>query len=265
MRTLLDALQEGRLVELPDSDKTKAIEFLALLIEAIPDIGTKTDLIKAVMDREAQFNTGLGRGVAVPHCRVGYDGELLSAVGWSPAGIDYGSADGKKVHLIVMYYVPDHTRNLYLKEISGLAKVLSQTDSIESLSQLTDIQTVRDYLLDWISQAMDAAVPDGKARMIQLDSRQAKLENIVTPVLSVVSPNVGRFIPFKLVNFGDHHLVLTADPHLADTLEHSDDFRRHLNAGGQFEAGGYQIAILAESEFSHSRKLIEAVAYKAQG
>ena len=64
MRSLLDALQEGRLVELPEVDKTKALEYLALLIEAIPDIGNRTDLVKAVNDRETQFNTGIGKGVA---------------------------------------------------------------------------------------------------------------------------------------------------------------------------------------------------------
>ena len=36
MRSLLDALQAGRLIELTDNHKTKALEYLAALIEAIP-------------------------------------------------------------------------------------------------------------------------------------------------------------------------------------------------------------------------------------
>jgi len=262
MRSLLDALQEGRLVELPDSNKDEALEILALLIEAIPDIGTKTDLVKAVRDREGQFNTGIGKGVAVPHCRVNYSGELLCAIGWSPGGIEYGSLDGKRVHLVVMYYVPDELRNMYLKEISGLAKVLEQDDSIESMSQLPDIQSVRNHLLDWVSQAINGAVPDAKARMIQLDVRQSILENTVPQTLAAVIENVARFIPFKLIQFGDHHLILTADKALVDTLEHSDDLKANLNAGADFDAGGYRIAVLSETDYSHSRKMVDAVAYK---
>ena len=46
MRSLLDALKEGRLVELPTGyDKKQALELLAHLIEAIPDIGNKDDLM----------------------------------------------------------------------------------------------------------------------------------------------------------------------------------------------------------------------------
>ena len=41
MRSLLDALQAGRLIELTDNHKTKALEYLAALIEAIPDIESK--------------------------------------------------------------------------------------------------------------------------------------------------------------------------------------------------------------------------------
>jgi len=121
MRSLLDALQEGRLIELPTSDKHKALELLAVLIEAVPGIA-KMDIVKGVLEREEQANTALGKGIACPHVRVRQDGELLCAVGWSRQGIDYGAPDGQPVHLVIMYYVPDSERNTYLKEVSGLAK-----------------------------------------------------------------------------------------------------------------------------------------------
>ena len=38
MKSLLHALNDGRLIELPDNDKTMALEYLAALLEAIPDI-----------------------------------------------------------------------------------------------------------------------------------------------------------------------------------------------------------------------------------
>ena len=38
MDTLLDALQEGRLIELPDNDKDDALRVLAHILEAIPSV-----------------------------------------------------------------------------------------------------------------------------------------------------------------------------------------------------------------------------------
>lgn len=264
MRSLLDALQEGRLVELPEVDKSEALEYLALLIEAIPDIGSRTDLVKAVNEREAQFNTGIGKGVAVPHCRTMDDGELLCAVGWSPKGIDYGSIDGKPVHLIVMYYVPDVQRNLYLKEISGLAKVLSGSDALEKFTQTDNLTDLREHLLDWVSQAIGEAVPDAKARMIKLEARQTSLETAARAVAEVpeVQVAVGRFVPFKAVCYGDHVLVLGADGGVVDTFEHDDGFKQAIRTEAEFQAEGYHVVRLSETSYAHGRSVVSAVAYK---
>jgi len=65
MKSLLNALQEGRLIELPDTGKDKALEYLALLIEAIPDIGTGVDLVEAVRVRSGPPTPAWpGRGVS---------------------------------------------------------------------------------------------------------------------------------------------------------------------------------------------------------
>lgn len=263
MRTILDALQEGRLIELPEVTKDEALEYLAHIIEAVPDIGNTTDLAKGVMDREAQFNTGIGKGVAVPHCRTNLNGELLCAVGWAPHGLDYGAIDGKPVHLLVMYYVPDAQRNLYLKEISSLAKVLNNSDTIETIMKFEHISTVREKLLDWVSLSISEAVPDAKARMIKLEARQATADTHGTlPAAVIAEDQISLFHPFKLVSFGDHILVLTSETALADTLEHDDTIRKHLHAGARCETAGWKVAVLSETVFSHGRKILDAVAYK---
>src|SRR5512137_227589 len=99
MRRLLNALQDGRLFELPEAGKERALEFLARILDANPDIEVGTDAIEAVKQREQECNTGIGLGVAVPHVRAKRDeGELFCAIGWSQPGIEYGAPDGKPVH-----------------------------------------------------------------------------------------------------------------------------------------------------------------------
>jgi nitrogen PTS system EIIA component len=268
MRSLLDALQEGRLVELPDNDKEKALEFLALLIEAVPDIGTKTDVVKGVIDREAEFNTGLGKGVACPHCRTPLNGELLCAVGWSPEGIENGAPDGKKVHLVVMYYVPDVQRNMYLKEVSGLAKAISGIDYIQTIADFHDIHTVRAKLLDWVSLAISSAVPDTKARMIKLEARAASLEAAAPEAAVTGSAGFGaaevRIIPFHLILWQGGTLVLSQDKTLTDSLERAADLKRFFVEAKEFEASGYRIAVLSQSVYPPDRIEYEAVAISAK-
>ena len=133
MKALLNALQEGRLVELPDNIKIDAIEFLGTLIEAIPEVSGEESVTEGALEREKLHNTGIGLGWACPHATTDTDRELLCAVGWSPQGIDYGAPDGKPVHLMVMYFVPDSQRNTYLKEISQLAKAIHQNADLQKL------------------------------------------------------------------------------------------------------------------------------------
>jgi PTS system nitrogen regulatory IIA component len=66
MKSLLDALQEGRLIELPETDKEKSLHYLGTLIEAIPDFRVKLDFNSVVAAREKAANTGIGAGVGLP-------------------------------------------------------------------------------------------------------------------------------------------------------------------------------------------------------
>src|ERR1700688_2193238 len=136
MRSLLDALQAGRLIELTDNHKTKSLEYLATLIEAIPDIGVEGGITEGVLVREHLHNTGIGKGWACPHARTPRGGELVCSVGWNPKGIDYGAPDGAPVHLLVMYFVPDAQKNAYLKEISSLAKAIQTQPALQDLKSM---------------------------------------------------------------------------------------------------------------------------------
>lgn len=73
MDTLLDALQEGRLFKLPENDKTHALQFLAHVIEAFPEIPPDIDIVGLVMKKEETVVTALGKGWACPHARVPFD------------------------------------------------------------------------------------------------------------------------------------------------------------------------------------------------
>lgn len=65
MDTILDALQEGRLFELPENDKTHALQFLAHIIEAFPQIPTGTDIVGNVMaGKPHQYGTGERLGLS---------------------------------------------------------------------------------------------------------------------------------------------------------------------------------------------------------
>src|SRR5271157_5648351 len=105
MRSILTALQDGRLFELPEgASKERVLGFLARILDANPNMESGLDAGEEVTAREKECNTGIGLGVAVPHVRGRREeGELFCAMGWSSLVIAYEAPDGNPVHLVVMY------------------------------------------------------------------------------------------------------------------------------------------------------------------
>jgi len=237
MDTLLDALQEGRLFELPENNKEHALQFLAHVIEAFPEIPVGTDVVGLVLKRELATNTALGKSWACPHARVSFDEDLKAVIGWSPAGIDYGAPDGKLIKLVVMYIVPENQRNHYLREISILAKALTAYPDLEKLPEAKDLNDIRNYLLDLIDTTKETAGPDARARMIRLQARPAPgaafsfrdLSNLIVEPLTLIA------VP------GMKYIALTNNPGLAEWLDSTSGLIEKLEIEGVFQNGGWRV------------------------
>ena len=236
MDTLLDALQEGRLIELPDNHKEDALRFLAHILEAIPSVPIGTDVVGLVMERERSISTALGKVWACPHARVPFEEDIVCVVGWSPTGIDYGAPDGMPVSVIAMYLVPSNQRNHYLREISLLAKALTAYPDLENLRSAKDLNDVRNYLLDLISSTKESVAPDARARMIHLQARPTvealpahDLSNlIVEPVSLVAGP-------------GLKPVVLTQNASLGEILDVAAGLIERIESDGVFQNGGWRV------------------------
>lgn len=265
MKTLLNALQEGRFVELPETNKDKALNYLANLIEAMPDISPGTDVAGAVLTREAQFNTAIGLGWACPHARTPHDGEVICAAGWSPAGIDYGAADHKPVSIVVMYYVPDSQKNIYLKEVSALVKVIQKKQGDQPVPHMQTLAEARNWILDLVSLSLENQVSDAKARMIHLEAKQAATSALgagAAPI-SVLDYSI---IPFSLVvSPGAKSVVLAQDPDAVTKLESAGDMETAVAKQTPFEHGGYKILIRAVTAYQPRRLLYDCLAIKVNG
>lgn len=255
MDSLLDALQEGRLIELPDNDKMDALQFLAHIIEAIPSLPAGTDVAGLILAKEQTSQTALGMGWACPDARMPFDEDLICVVGWSPQGINYGAPDGVPVSIIAMYLVPENQRNHYLREVSLLAKALAVYPGAEGLRKAKELNEIRDHLLDLITSTKETIGPDSRARMIRLQARPTlealpvgDLSNlIVEPVTLVGAPGV-------------KHLVLTQNAGLAQSLEAATGLLEKIEAEGVFQAGAWRVAKRGKVAYQNGRVAYDCLA-----
>ncbi len=255
MRSILNALQEGRLFELPEAGKAQALEFLARILDANPDVVVGTDALEEIKRRELECNTGIGQGVAVPHVRARREeGDLFCAIGWSAEGIDYGAADGEHVRLVVMYYIPGAQKGAYLKEVSSLVKAIKKTGGIEPIAQASNLSVVRNLLLDWVSEAVGETGPEAVARMIKLEVKQAQ----ALPAPAAVGRAALAFA--VLVIPPGNPVVLAQDADWVVALEKEGGLAQRLTNGGVFNAAGRRVFVTGASPYASGRVLYQCVA-----
>lgn len=258
MDTILDALQEGRLFELPENDKNHSLQFLAHIIEAFPQIPAGTDVVGSVMAREAVTNTALGKGWACPHARVDFEEDLMCVVGWSPTGISYGSPDGLPISIIAMYLVPSNQRNHYLREISVMAKVLKSSPGIDKLSSIRELNDVRNYLLDLISASKETVGPDARARMIRLQVKSVLATQPVSDLSQLVIDTVSI-----VAGPGIRTLALTQNQDLMALIEGTPNLLEQLEAYGTVQHAVWRIIRRGSVAYQGGRTVYDCLALKS--
>jgi PTS system fructose-specific IIC component len=122
----LKNLLQPELIKLELSEQTKpaVLEELINLMMAANRLTDKETFTKAVLDREAQRSSGIGRGVAIPHARNEAIAQPSIALGRSRTGIDFEALDQAPVHLVFLLATPLNAGADHLKALARLARIL---------------------------------------------------------------------------------------------------------------------------------------------
>ena len=104
--------------------KEELFEYIAGNVESRAGISKET-VLKSLSERETYGSTGIGRGVAVPHCRIKGSKEVVVQLISLAEPMPYGSSDGENVSLVFTLIVPEGNNLLYLKLISQISVLCS--------------------------------------------------------------------------------------------------------------------------------------------
>jgi mannitol/fructose-specific phosphotransferase system IIA component (Ntr-type) len=109
-------------------------ELVALL--RVSDTDAET-LQRVLLRREGIGSTGVGRGIAIPHCRSLVVNNVRLAFGRHPAGLNYAAIDGRLVHHFFLILAPPlEVSNLYLPILGRIAQFAKDPDVPDRLMQL---------------------------------------------------------------------------------------------------------------------------------
>ncbi|MFO7871716.1 MAG: PTS sugar transporter subunit IIA [Kiritimatiellia bacterium] len=121
------------------------------ILDAIAEIAVSSENLKGVekgsvlaglKEREALSSTGIGGGVAIPHCRLDEARDFVIGILAIPAGVDFQAMDGKKVRLVVFVIAPASENGAHIRLLSQISHILKKESAVAELADAADPEDV---------------------------------------------------------------------------------------------------------------------------
>ncbi|HUT29600.1 MAG TPA: PTS sugar transporter subunit IIA [Sedimentisphaerales bacterium] len=124
---------------------------IAELVSALEKAGrlAKADcreITKAVIKRENEASTGLGKGIAVPHAKHHAVKDVVAALGKSTAGIDFSALDKQPVYSVILLVSPPNNPDRHLQAMETVFKHLQQDRFRKFLRQAQTAEQIKDLI-----------------------------------------------------------------------------------------------------------------------
>jgi mannitol/fructose-specific phosphotransferase system IIA component (Ntr-type) len=106
----------------------------------------RREIIKAVINREQEASTGMGKGVAVPHVKHEAAKDVVAAIGLSSGGIDFTSLDSQLVYSVILLISPVDNPDRHLQAMESIFKHLQHERFRSFLRQSQTAEQIADLL-----------------------------------------------------------------------------------------------------------------------
>ena len=88
------------------------------------DGGAAEEILGAILERERQFPTGIGYGVAVPHGKTPAMASLAVVAGTTDRPVAYETIDGEPVRLFFLLAGPESQAGAHVKALSRISRLV---------------------------------------------------------------------------------------------------------------------------------------------
>ena len=127
------------------------------LIEEMVDLAVRNKMVdpadsdevkRALIEREKSMSTGIGNGVAIPHCTTSRVSDTVMVLAVLGRGMDFDSIDDQPVNIVVLLLVPKNKLTQHVKTLAKIAKVMSNQGLRDSIGKLKSADGIIDAIRD---------------------------------------------------------------------------------------------------------------------
>ncbi len=92
---------------------------------------------RAVFERETISSTGIGKGIGIPHARLGFIDNLVTACGLTSEPVEFNSIDKKPVNIVFLILCPTSQPNMQIRFLARASRILNDDTLRDQLCACT--------------------------------------------------------------------------------------------------------------------------------
>lgn len=124
---------------IPEMKATERWPAIVELIDLLVQLGRikpddRENILASLKQREETMSTGIGFGIAIPHCSSDRIENVVAAFGRSTAGIEFDALDNAPVKFVVLFIVPKNQFQTHLRTLASIAKFLNDRTTRDKLA-----------------------------------------------------------------------------------------------------------------------------------
>ncbi|MFO7891000.1 MAG: PTS sugar transporter subunit IIA [bacterium] len=128
---------------LKSEKKEKILKELIKPLIQLDLIKNEDILYQTIIKRETLGSTGIGKSVAIPHCRTLTVSDINIVFGLSKKGVPFNAIDNKDVHIFFLIVAPPQDKNnRYLPLLGKIVEIVRNSKMHKALLKVEDYNSL---------------------------------------------------------------------------------------------------------------------------
>jgi len=138
--------EAGISLDIQGQSKSDILSSLVGILEQMVSLKNSAEIVKKLEERENLKTTGIGSGIAIPHCKSTDVDKVYVVIGFSKEGKEFQSLDEKPAHFFFLLVAPEKSGSEHLKASAKIVRLIRDEEVRKDLLELGSPQEVIEYI-----------------------------------------------------------------------------------------------------------------------
>lgn len=144
--------KESIAIKVKISSKREILEYLLDLAIKSGKVTDRSTVLNDLLEREKVLSTGIGKGIAMPHCKTKGISNFVISVLTTAEPIDFDALDGELVSFFILILGMEDQVGLNLRILSRVSKILNSENNRVNLINASSNEELYNLLVSYDEQ-----------------------------------------------------------------------------------------------------------------